>query len=75
MGTYKTFKFDLTYEEGQKNYIKNLKEAVKRTKNLKSKIILETLCNQKNKIGGTIEKFAKLYKKIPKSIKDRIGIC
>ena len=75
MGTYKTFKFDLTYEEGQKNYIKNLKEAVKRTKNLKSKIILETSCNQKNKIGGTIEKFAKLYKKIPKSIKDRIGVC
>jgi len=75
MGTYKTFKFDLTYEEGIKNYIKNLIETIKRTKTLKSKIILETSCNQKNKVGGTLEKFAKLYKKVPKKYKDRIGIC
>jgi len=75
MGTYKTFKFVLTYEEGIKNYIKNLVETIKRTKTLKSKIILETSCNQKNKVGGTLEKFAKLYKKVPKKYKDRIGIC
>ena len=75
MGTRKTKNFDITYEEAEKNYIKNLVETIKRTKDIKSRIILETSCNQPNKVGGTLEQFARLYKKVPKRYKDRVGTC
>lgn len=75
MGTWKTKNFQLSYEEAEKNYIKSITTVLKETKNLKSKIILETSCNQPHKIGGTIEKFARIYKKIPKKYCNRIGIC
>jgi len=75
MGTYKTKNFNLDYKEGEKNFIKSIEIAIKETKNLKSKIILETSCNQSNKIGGKLESFAKIYKKLSKKYKDRIGVC
>lgn len=73
MGAMKTKNFDLTYKEAEDNYVKNVKNALKRTE--KSLVILETSCNQSNKVGGTIELFAKLYKRFPPKLRKRIGIC
>ena len=75
MGTRKTKNFDLPYKEAEFNYVKNVKEALKRTKGIKSKVVLETSCNQPNKIGGTLELFAQLYKKFTPKVRERIGIC
>jgi apurinic endonuclease APN1 len=73
MGTMKSKNFDLTYKEAEDNYVKNIKGALKRTK--KSLVIFETSCNQPNKVGGTIEEFAHLYKRFPPNLRKRIGIC
>ena len=73
MGAMKTKNFDLTYKEAEDNYVKNVKNALKNTK--KSLVILETSCNQPNKVGGTIELFAKLYKRFSQKLRKRIGIC
>ena len=75
MGTRKTKNFDLPYKKAESNYVKNVKEALKRTKGIKSKVILETSCNQPNKIGGTLQLFAQLYKKFTPKVRERIGIC
>jgi DNA polymerase beta len=73
MGTHKTEKINLSYEECQKNFIKSLKMVLDETK--KIPIILETPVNRKYILGGTIEKLADLYNNIPDKYRKRVKIC
>jgi len=72
LGTHKTEKIDISYEDGVKNFITSLKIVLDKTK--KIPIILETPVNRKNIIGGTIEKLANLYNISENYIK-RVKIC
>jgi apurinic endonuclease APN1 len=73
LGTYKTDKIDISYEEGVENFITSLKIVLNQT--TKIPIILETPVNRKNIIGGTIEKLANLYNNIPDNCIKRVKIC
>lgn len=73
LGTYKTDKLDLSYEEGINNFIQSLILVLDKTK--KIPIILETPVNKNYRIGSTIENLSEIYHKIPLSYRDRIKIC
>jgi apurinic endonuclease APN1 len=73
MGTHKTKKINITYEQCSKNFIDSLILVLDKTK--KIFIILETPVNRPNIIGGTIEKMASLYNLIPIKYKTRVKIC
>lgn len=73
LGSYKTDKINISYEESIKNFIKSLIIVIDNTK--KIPIILETPVNRKYMIGGTIEKLAELYNNIPINYKKRVKIC
>ena len=73
MGTYKTNKIDISYENCIVNFINSLIIVLNKTK--KIPILLETPVNRKNIIGGTIEGLIDLYKKIPFIYLKRIKIC
>ena len=73
LGTHKTEKINISYDEGVKNFITSLKIVLDKTK--KIPIILETPVNRKNIIGGTIEKLAELYNNIPENYIKRVKIC
>jgi len=73
LGTHKTEKINISYEEGVKNFINSLKIVLDKTK--KIPIILETPVNRKNIIGGTIEKLANLYNNISENYIKRVKIC
>ena len=73
LGTHKTEKINISYEEGIKNFINSLKMVLDKTKNIP--IILETPVNRKNIIGGTIEKLSDLYNNIPQNYIKRVKIC
>ena len=74
LGTYKTKKFNYTIEEGTNNFINSMKKVLDECSN-DSIIIIETMPARKNMLGGTIEKLAKVYKKIGSKYKDKIKIC
>jgi len=73
LGTHKTEKINISYEECFKNFINSLKIVLDKTK--KIPIILETPVNRKNMIGGTIEKLANLYNNISENYIKRVKIC
>ena len=73
LGTHKTEKINISYEDGVKNFINSLKIVLDKTR--KIPIILETPVNRKNIIGGTIEKLADLYNNIPLNYKKRVKLC
>jgi len=73
MGTYKTKKLDITYDECTKNFIDSLILVLDQTK--KIPIILETPVNRPHIMGGTIEKMGLLYNSIPIQYKSRVKIC
>ena len=73
MGTHKTKKINISYEQCTKNFIDSLILVLDKTK--KIPIILETPVNRPNIMGGTIEKMASLYNSIPIKYKSRVKIC
>lgn len=73
MGTHKTPKINISYDECVNNFINTLIIVLNKTK--KIPIILETPVNRKNIVGGTIEGMSKIYNMIPKSYQKRIKIC
>ena len=73
MGTHKTTKINISYDECINNFINSIKIVLDKTK--KIPIILETPVNRKNIVGGTIEGLAKLYNSIPDDYKKRVKIC
>ena len=73
MGTHKTKKIDITYDECLINFINSLKMVLDKTK--KVPILLETPVNRKNIVGGTIEGLSKLYNNIPKEYIKRVKVC
>lgn len=73
LGTHKTDKMNLTYEESQINFIHSIQIVLDKTK--KIPIILETPVNRKFIIGGTIERLAEIYNHIPKKYIKRVKIC
>lgn len=73
MGTHKTKKINISYDECTKNFINSLILVLDKTK--KIPIILETPVNRPNIMGGTIEKMALLYNSIPIQYKTRVKIC
>lgn len=73
MGTHKTKRIDITYEECCNNFINSLKIVLDNTK--KIPIILETPVNRKNMVAGTIETLSQLYHKIPINYKKRVKLC
>ena len=73
LGTHKTEKINISYEEGIQNFISSLKIVLDKTK--KIPIILETPVNRKNIIGGTVEKLANLYNNISENYIKRVKIC
>ena len=75
MGSYKTEKINLSYEECISNFIKSLIIILKKTSKTKIPILLETPVARKFMVCGTTELFAKLYSKIPLVYKTRIKFC
>jgi apurinic endonuclease APN1 len=73
MGTHKTKKINITYDECLNNFINSIKIVLDNT--IKIPIILETPVNRKNIVGGTIEGMSKIYNNIPINYQKRIGIC
>ena len=73
IGSHKTEKLNISYEEGVTNFINSIKCVLDKTK--KIPIILETPVNRKNNIGGTIEKMALIYNKIPENYSKRVKFC
>jgi apurinic endonuclease APN1 len=73
MGTHKTKKINITYEQCTTNFINSLILVLEQTS--KIPIILETPVNRPNIIGGTIENMALLYNSIPLKYKPRVKIC
>jgi DNA polymerase beta len=73
MGTHKTLKINISYDECINNFISTLIIVLDKTK--KIPIILETPVNRKNIVGGTIEGMSKLYNMIPKDYQKRVKIC
>ena len=75
MGSYKTEKINLSYEECISNFIKSLTIILKETTKTKVPILLETPVARKFIVCGTTELFAKLYSKIPLVYRTRIKFC
>ena len=75
MGSYKTEKINLSYEECISNFIKSLIIILKETSKTKIPILLETPVARKFMVCGTTELFAKLYSKIPLVYRTRIKFC
>jgi hypothetical protein len=75
MGSYKTEKINLTYEECISNFIKSLTIILDETSKTKVPILLETPVSRKFMVCGTTELFAKLYSKIPLVYRTRIKFC
>jgi apurinic endonuclease APN1 len=75
MGSYKTEKINLSYEECISNFIKSLTIILKETSKRKVPILLETPVARKFMVCGTTELFAKLYSKIPLVYRNRIKFC
>lgn len=73
MGSHKTPKVNITYDECVINFVKSLILVLDQTK--KIPIILETPVNRKNIVGGTIEGLSKIYNAIPLKYKKRVKIC
>jgi len=73
MGSHKTPKINITYDECVKNFVKSLIFVLNNTK--KIPIMLETPVNRENMVGGTTEGLAKVYNAIPTEYKKRIKIC
>lgn len=73
MGTHKTLKINITYDQCQQNFIDSIKMVLDQTK--KINLLLETPVNRKNMVGGTIEGIAKLYNNIPPTYRKRVKIC
>jgi deoxyribonuclease-4 len=75
MGSYKTEKINLSYEECISNFIKSLIIILDETSKTKIPILLETPVSRKFMVCGTTELFAKLYSKIPLVYRTRIKFC
>ena len=75
MGSYKTEKINLSYEECISNFIKSLTIILDETSKTKIPILLETPVARKFMVCGTTELFAKLYSKIPFVYRTRIKFC
>ena len=75
MGSYKTEKINLSYEECISNFIKSLTIILDETSKTKIPILLETPVARKFMVCGTTELFAKLYSKIPLVYRTRIKFC
>ena len=73
MGTHKTEKLNITYDQCINNFINSIKIVLDSTK--KIPIFLETPVNRKNIVGGTIEGLSKLYNNIPLNYRKRVKIC
>jgi deoxyribonuclease-4 len=73
MGTHKTPKINIAYNECIKNFIDSLIIVLDKSK--KVPILLETPVNRKNIVGGTLEGMALLYNQIPLNYKNRVKIC
>jgi apurinic endonuclease APN1 len=74
MGSFKTKKLNITPEKCIENYINSLITVLKSSSS-KVPILLETPVNRKTIIGGTTEKLANIYSKIPVEYKKRIKFC
>jgi deoxyribonuclease IV len=68
------FKQNMTNTECIKNFIKSVKNILKKTPQ-KSKVIIETTYNDIFKIGATIEMLSKIYNKFTTTDKRRIFFC
>lgn len=75
MGSYKTEKINISYEECISNFIKSLIIILDETSKTKIPILLETPVARKFMVCGTTELFAKLYNKIPLKYRRRIKFC
>lgn len=75
MGSYKTEKINLSYEECISNFIKSLTIILDETSKTKIPLLLETPVSRKFMVCGTTELFAKLYSKIPLVYRTRIKFC
>ncbi len=75
MGSYKTEKIDLSYDECIKNFVKSLIIILKETSKTNIPILLETPVARKFMICGNTELFLKLYNKIPLKYRMRIKFC
>lgn len=73
LGNYKTKKFEMTYNECVKNFIKSLIIAVNNCKG--PTIFLETSVARENSIGGSIEELGLIYNKIPVKYRKYIKVC
>ena len=73
MGTHKTPKINISYNECITNFINSLIIVLDKSK--KIPILLETPVNRKNIVGGTLEGMALLYNQIPLDYKKRVKIC
>ena len=73
MGTHKTLKLNISYNDCINNFVESLKIILDKTK--KIPILLETPVNRKNIVAGTIEGMANLYHSFPEEYKKRIKIC
>ena len=71
MGSFKTKKLNITPDQCIENYINSLISVLKSSPS-KVPILLETPVNRKTIIGGTTEKLANIYSKIPIEYKKRI---
>jgi apurinic endonuclease APN1 len=73
MGTHKTKKIDITYDECLTNFVKSIIKVLDNTK--KIPILFETPVNRKNIVGGTLEGLQKLFHQIPAKYIKRIKFC
>lgn len=73
LGSHKTPKINITYQQCEKNFIDSIKIVLDETK--KINLLLETPVNRKNMVGGTIEGLSHLYNNIPSNYKKRVKIC
>jgi deoxyribonuclease-4 len=75
MGSYKTEKINISYEECIKNFVKSLIIILKETSSTKIEILLETPVARKFMICGNNQLFLQLYNKIPLEFRKRIKFC
>jgi apurinic endonuclease APN1 len=73
MGTFKTKRINITYDQCMTNYVNSLIAVLDKTK--KIPIILETPVNRTYIIGGTTEDLGKLFHLIPAKYRKRIKTC
>lgn len=66
---------DNTIEKSFLNMKKSIEYVLKKTKKLKSKIILETSTGQGTEIGSDLFSFSKFYNSFDQIYKNRLGIC